>query len=279
MQGPQFLVLYAAVSLAVFAWVRFTIRERESAQSTGALRVRDPYEIAYLRGGLPQLVQVVVLSLIRRGLLEPRAGQLRAFDGGASNAISLPVERAVLDGCRGLTTAATLDRSAAVQAAAEPYRLALEANGLVPNDEMRAKRRRFATVATLGLLGFAAAKFLYALATGHRNVLLLVVSGVLVAILFSALAKDHRTRQGDETLRNLAALFSRVKRGPRPLEVARLHEALLLAAVFGDFSASGLESSAWRRLFPKRSDADNSGGGCGSAGGCGGGGGCGGCGS
>ncbi len=279
MQGPQFLVLYAAVSLAAFVWMRWTIRERESTETSSALRVRDPYEIAYLRGGTPQLVQVVVLSLIRRGLLEARAGQLLKSDFGAADAVSLPVERAVLDGCRGPTTAATLDRSAAVQAAAERYRSALQANGLVPTDEMRGKRRRFAMKAMFVLLAFAVVKILYALATGHSNVLLLVISGVLVVILFSALAKDHRTQRGDEALRNLATLFSRVKRGPRPLEAERLHEALLLAAVFGDFSASGMETSAWRKLFPMRSNTNDSG--CGSScrSGCGGGGGCGGCGS
>ena len=68
MRGPEFLALFIGTSLAVFFLVRAAIVASEP-RSDG-MRVRDPYMIAYLRGGLEELIRVVVLSLAIRGLLK-----------------------------------------------------------------------------------------------------------------------------------------------------------------------------------------------------------------
>jgi hypothetical protein len=99
---------------------------------------------------------------------------------------------------------------------------------------------------------------------------------VIAAIVLFKIAYDPRTADGDRALNHLDALFSRVKNGPRPVNPDQLNEALLLAAVYGDYAEPGTELTAWRKLFPVPNRNKNSdGGGCGSS--CSGG--CGGCGS
>ena len=125
-------------------------------------------------------------------------------------------------------------------------------------------------------------KIAHALSTGHSNVELLIGLAVIAAIVLFKIAYAPRTVHGDRALKHLDALFSRVKTGPRPVNPDQLDQALLLAAVYGDYAQPGAELTAWRRLFPVTSSNKTSeSGGCGSScgSGCGGGGGCGGCGS
>jgi uncharacterized protein (TIGR04222 family) len=285
MRGPEFLALYIVLSTAVYIGLRVAIGGRESEPGSRTPHVRDPYTIAYLTGGTSQLVQVTALSLIRRKLLDVRAGELHARDGDAATAVTAPIERVLLESCQSARSAALLDRQASIQAVAESYRVALADSGLVPSDEMRSARKRLTRAAILALAALAAVKILYALATGHQNVAFLVLLAALAAIAISSIARDHRTRLGNETLQNLRTLFARVKREPRPLGPDQHHEALLLAAVFSDFAVPDMDPAAWRTLFPRAKDKKTGGGdgdsGCGSScgSGCGGGGGCGGCGS
>jgi uncharacterized protein (TIGR04222 family) len=283
MHGPQFLVFYAILSLGVYLWVRHAIATRESTFATPVPRLRDPYEIAYLRGGTPRLVEVAVLSLLRRRWLDVVAGNLRSRDSAGSAAPVAPIEAAILDACRSTRPAFLLASQTSVQVAAERYRLALAGRGLMPNEAANRARRRLAAAAILGLAGLAVAKITAALATGHRNVGFLILLGVAVAAVLWTITRKPRTTLGDETLTNLKSLFARVKTGPRPLGADQHHEALLLAAVFGEFAVAGMEPSGWKKLFPARSARGGGDGGscssCGGGSGCGGGGGCGGCGS
>ena len=282
MRGPNFLLFYIVLSLGAYLYVRLLIARIEGDLGPVNLKLRQPYEIAYLRGGVEQLQQVATLSLLRRKLLDVAGGRLQATAAGAAGAVSDPIERAILDACRTPVVAATLEQNTGVQVAAEHYRLALADKGLVPSEAMQRRRRRFAVIAGLALLGLAAAKIAVALRTGHPNVLFLTILATLVAFAFSALSREHRTRLGREALKNLETLFARVKRNASPLNADQHHEALLLAAVYGVYVAPGIEEATWRKLFPRRKTASDGGGGgdssgCGS--GCGGGGGCGGCGS
>ena len=284
MQGPLFLAFYAILSIGVYLWVRHAIASRESSFAAPVPRLRDPYEIAYLRGGTARLVEVAVLSLLRRHLLDAVAGTLRSRGTAGSTAPTVPIETAILDACQAARPAFLLASQTTIQVAAERYRVSLAARGLMPNEEASQARRRLAAAAILGLGGLAVAKIIAAIATGHTNVAFLVLFGIAVAVVFLAITRKPRTSLGDETLTNLKALFARVKAGPIPLGADQHHEALLLAAVFGEFAIAGMEPSAWRKLFPARNEKGGGGDGsscssCGGGSGCGGGGGCGGCGS
>ncbi len=284
MRGPEFLLFYALLAVTGCAWLRYTIARWELKPADRILAVRDPYEIAYLRGGIRGLVQVVALSLIRRRLLIANRDGLETRAMHDAQTTATPVERAVLQCCIARARAADLKTDVTVLAAAEDYRRALVRSGLMPDDSMRRLRHRRAALVFVLLALLACTKLVYALATGHRNVGFLMLLTVLAGVVLFKIANLHRTGSGDRAVAGLETLFARVKRGALPLQADQHHEALLLAAVFGVYAVPGVDPASWRRLFG-RSDAGggtgggDGGSGGGDAGGCGGGGGCGGCGS
>jgi len=281
MRGPEFLLLYAVAAIMTCIAVWWSIRARESRAAASPLRVRDPYEIAYLRGGTRELVKVVILALMRRSLIRPVGQSLQAA-ADAWTVTPESIERAILSQCRSAIPATALADFGNIKAAAGNYHRALADKHLVPDAAMLRARIASAAIALALLGGFALLKIAHALDTGHSNVGLLVCLVVIGTIVLFKIAYHPRTADGDRALNHLDALFSRVKNGPRPVNVDQLNEALLLAAVYGDYAQPGAELDAWRRLFPVASSNKNSdGAGCGSScgSGCGGGGGCGGCGS
>jgi uncharacterized protein (TIGR04222 family) len=282
--GPMFLLVYAVLTAAVCLSMREWIGSRENQPATRILRVRDPYEIAYLRGGAGELVQVAALSLVRRNLLEPKAVMLEIKERGATDDVSVPIERAILDACRTAAQAAKLQQNTSVQVSAEAYRRGLIEGNLMPTEQMQSERNRVAAIAAAVLIGVALVKILYAVAHGHSNIIFLIAFTAIAMFALYKIASVRRTRAGDQALQHLGTLFARVKRGPRPTSPDQLHEALLLAAVYGDYAVPGMAQLAWRKLFrqPGQQGGGSSCGsdGCGSSGcGGGGGGGCGGCGS
>jgi uncharacterized protein (TIGR04222 family) len=281
MRGPPFLLLYGAAAIMGCAILWWSIRQREARASASPLRVRDPYEIAYLRGGIQELVKVVVLALLRRQLLLPAGDCLQAA-AGATRAATATIERTILITCRSPIPAKALAEFGTVKSAGKGYHLALADKHLMPDAAMLRARIAGAAIAFALLGGFAFLKIAHALDTGHSNIGLLVCLVVIAALVLFKIAYYPRTAAGDLALRHLGSLFSRVKSGPRPVHPDQLNEALLLAAVYGDYAQSGSELAVWRRLFPALNRDGNSGSGsCGSGcgSGCGGGGGCGGCGS
>jgi uncharacterized protein (TIGR04222 family) len=282
--GPTFLLVYAVLTVVVCLSFRQWIASRENQPATRILRVRDPYEIAYLRGGIGELVQVVALALIRRNLLEPKTVMLETRMSGATDAVSVPIERAILDACRTATLAAKLQQNTSAQVSSEAYRRALIESNLMPTWQMQSERNTLAAIAATVLIGVALIKIAYAVAHGHSNIIFLIAFTAIAMFALHKIATARRTRTGDQALQHLAALFARVKLGPRPTGPDQLHEALLLAAVYGDYAVPGMAPLTWRKLFRRPGDQSGSSScgsnGCGSSGcGGGGGGGCGGCGS
>jgi uncharacterized protein (TIGR04222 family) len=282
MRGPVFLLLYAALSGIACGALWWSIQRRESQVLASPLRARDPYEIAYLRGGTKELVQVVVLALIRRGLLVAVGDSLQARAAAATATAS--IERAVLLKCNNAIPAKALADFGNVKAAAGIYHQRLVEKHLVPDREMMTAR--VASAAGIGalLVGFGALKIAHALSTGHSNVGLLICLVLLAAMVLFKIAYDSRTADGHRALKHLVALFGRLKDGARRANSEQLDEVLLLAAVYGVYARSAAELMAWRRLFPvpgrdQKSDGGGCGCGSGCGSGCGGGGGCGGCGS
>jgi uncharacterized protein (TIGR04222 family) len=80
LRGPEFLALFIAICVVVYFLVSGAIAVGERRTPGDAPRIRDPYVIAYLRGGFEELVRVVTLSLVLRGLLQLDAERLRTAD-------------------------------------------------------------------------------------------------------------------------------------------------------------------------------------------------------
>jgi uncharacterized protein (TIGR04222 family) len=286
MPGPQFLILFVAICVAVYVFVTVVIGIGE-AGFPAERRIRDPYLIAYLRGDTDEVIRVATLALLLRGLLKAADSELRTVDSSELDRAAVPIEKALLTACREGASPAQILHNTAIRAAANQYHNRLIEAGLIPGETAESLRQRTVLIGIAVVVTVAAAKIAVALSTGHSNILFLVIlAGIAVAVLFSKL-NERLTRRGRATLRELRTLFASLKSRVNALPASAIPEATLLAAVFGVYVPPGMAQGAWGKIFPPPStnsstgyDTSSSGSTCSSSGGCGGGGGgCGGCGS
>ena len=276
--GPSFLVLYLllGIGVVVMLW-----RAQSVAESGPAPRIdlADPYRIAYLRGGVDEVVRVALVTLIDRGLLEDIDNTVMAVPGGP--APRSPLEQAIVQTCERARLVTDIVATPRVVAAAASYEQELMRLALLPDAATRAARRWRLGVAIAVLVGIAAAKIAVALSHGRTNVGgLVVLTGVFVFIAVKATGR-FRTGRGNALVADARRLFRRLQDRAGELSPGANSSDLALAtAVFG---VAVLPTDRFRhvpRLFPRATSSSSScGSSCGSCGGGGGdGGGCGGCG-
>lgn len=284
LRGPQFLLFYLLVGVGVITALVVVRLLRERGPI--GVRLHDPYLIGCLRGGIPEVLRLVVVSLCDRGLLERSGDTLTARPGAAARVVD-PVERAVLELYESPAPPTAVFGDRAARQAAEPLQQKLERHGLLPDAAVRSARAGRLLLAIVVLLGLSLTKIVIALQRGRSNIGLLIFLTVVFCALAAAAGIRARTVRGEAALADLHRLFARLRGKSPELGPENHHEALFLAAVFG---IGALPSSwAYAQGWYARSASSSSGGSsCGSSsscssgsscgGGCGGGG-CGGCGS
>ena len=67
--GPWFLLFYLVLGVFSYWFVYFYVTYRERQQPVPKLKMSDPFQIAFLRGGENEAIRIASLSLIDRGLL------------------------------------------------------------------------------------------------------------------------------------------------------------------------------------------------------------------
>jgi uncharacterized protein (TIGR04222 family) len=286
MPGPQFLILFVAICVAVYVFVTVVIGMGETG-APAERRIRDPYLIAYLRGDTDESIRVATLALVLRDLLKVNDSEFRTADPSEIDRADVPIEKALLTACREGASPAQILRNTAVRTAADQYYNRLIDAGLIPDEFAESLRQRAVLIGIAVVVTVAAAKIVVALSTGHSNILFLVILAGVAAVLLFGKLNERLTRRGRAALSDLSTLFTSLKSRRHALPVSAIPEATLLAAVFGVYLPPGMAQGAWEKMFPVRRtssssgyDTSISGSGCGSSGGCGGGGGgCGGCGS
>jgi len=279
--GPDFLVFYACVALLVLVAL-YVVRSSVEGGPARRLDTSDPYLIAYLRGGTFETLRVATVALVDRGLLKVNEDEATIKRKVKAQNLRLPLEQALVDFFERERPAKDIFDDLELRAACEEYERRLSTLGLLPDDEVRAARRRRLMYALVVLIGLGALKLLVALSRGRTNVLFLVVLTVVCSIAAVKLARPFRTTRGNTMLADLRRLFARLKdRGERIRLGKGDADAVLLAAVFGLAALPKPAFAFAHKLYPRTSSG--SGDGCGSScgSGCGGGGcggGCGGCG-
>ena len=286
LRGPDFLMFYLFLGVALIAAMIWIRRSRESGDEA-RIDTSDPYRIAYLRGQAPEALRVAVMNLIDRGLLRVTGDtDIEAVSDGRPGLVTDPLERALLKHFASSKPAAGIFRDEDLKAWAHHYRQPLQAAGLIPTPQEQSQRGKWSLLIAGVLIAIASAKIQIALAAGRRNIGFLIVLAGIFAILAFSLNFPRRTRRGDLALRDLQSLLGGLKARPFGHRESGSAGTVLLAAVFG-VAALPLEAFPYRdRLFPQATSSANSSSGCGSScgssdsgggGGCGGGG-CGGCG-
>jgi uncharacterized protein (TIGR04222 family) len=280
--GPQFLIFY--VVLGVFTililWLAPQVSEAADAPR---IDYSDPYLLAYLRGGGPEVIRVATVSLIDRGLLQMTDDQLVDVNQSAINIVRRPIEKALLQHFRFRAKASSAFTSPAILSTCEEYRDALQRLGLIPDESILRARLWRLCVAVILLSGVAALKILIALQRGRTNIFFLVLLAVFFVFIAIRVHNPLRTRRGDALLADLRNLFSSLKARAAMLRPGgETADAALLMAIFGLGALPAVSFPYAKQFQPKSSASSTSscGSACGSSCGssCGGGGGCGGCG-
>jgi uncharacterized protein (TIGR04222 family) len=280
--GRDFLVFYAFLGTLTIGLLWLARRASEAGDAP-RIDYSDPYLLAYLRGGQSEVIRVVTVSLIDRGLLQSNDDQLVAVNQNAVNIVHRPIEKALLQHFRFRANASSAFTSPAILSTCQEYKDTLQRLGLLPDESIqRARLWRF-VIAVIVLTGVAALKILIALQRGRTNIFFLLLLAVFFVFVAIRVHNPLRTRRGDALLADLRNLFSSLKARARMLRPGgETADAALLMAVFG-LDALPTAAFPYARRFQSKSTAlstTSCGSACGSSCGssCGGGGGCGGCG-
>jgi uncharacterized protein (TIGR04222 family) len=280
--GPDFLVFYAFLG-ALTIGLLWLARRASEAADVPRIDYSDPYLLAYLRGGQSEVIRVVTVSLIDRGLLQSNDDQLVAVNQNAANIVHRPIEKTLLQHFRFRANASSAFTSPAILSTCQEYKDTLQRLGLLPDESiLRARLWRF-VIAVSVLTGVAALKILIALQRGRTNIFFLILLAVFFVLVAIRVHNPLRTRRGDALLADLRNLFSSLKARARMLRPGgETADAALLMAVFG-LAALPTAAFPYAKRFQPKSTAlstTSCGSACGSSCGssCGGDGGCGGCG-
>jgi len=285
--GPTFLAFFVVYAVSVifgcWAFVRFAATRGGGPPRLNELAA-NPYQVAYLRGGFAELLQVAVFNLADRDLLSVLGDKVKSARGKGGAYVRQPIDKAILAASPSFRKAATLASDPDVLRAAQAYDEALRAKGLVVDEDAQRRVRTGRYVAFALILGLAGVRLAQALARGQHNLAgLFFVTGIAMLVVY-AVSRARVTSAGRSALQALTALLKRGKGAERLRPGGATSEALLWAAVFGVFALPSTAFGFIHEIYPRPTSSDggssgDSGGGssCGSSG-CGGGGGCGGCG-
>ena len=291
MPGPQFLGFYLIVSLVAIVAVHIylTYASADDRPPPPVPARPDPYEIAYLRDGLPGVIWVAVYALKRAGLMAVNGkGQLArtGASGRPSDALEARVLQALGSGIAAkdlIHFSGLLDE---VKLMMEPRRARLASQGLLIDDGLRRRGVAIAALVAALLIALAGYKIAVALQHGRHNVGFLFIEAVaaVLLLLFStrAVFSKQASPRGKQYLDRFKSAYS--GDGPAKLSSAPDYIALAMVGAFGYEILAGGPDAALAQQVKSLSRGDggsscgSSSSGCSSGDSGGGGGGCGGCG-
>lgn len=291
--GPAFLLFYVVLCVVTIVVMKGARRRREEAmppadpEAAKRETLREPYRVAFLRGGANEVIRVAIVALIDRGLLTTNGDRLQTTELGRETAAAKGIERELLRLCESQPAVQELFRSPTVLAACGEYEERLQQQRFLLDEELRAQVLMIFLTGAALLVTVALVKTYLALDRGHSNVEFLLGCCLMAVVLGGVMLLRKRTARGNAFLREVRHLFRELRaRAPQVQPGSSGAEAVMLASVFGVGVLTGT-AFAWKdKLFPHAANSFASGGGdsadassasCGGSSGCGGGG-CGGCG-
>jgi uncharacterized protein (TIGR04222 family) len=297
--GPAFLNVYGVVVIAVLAatWLVIRLADRTDRRPPPPVPQKpDAMEVAFLQGGVNQVIRTLVYDLAQRGYVAlapedrvvptsktPQPGELNAMEARVLESVQAKPKAHELFENR-------TQRKRLLELLA-PVRAKLAAEELVKPESVKLWRRRAQIAGTLVLAGFAGAKIYVAMQEGRSNFsYLLFLSLASIAALFAlayVLTRSHASRRGRAYLESMKLAYGdRLKEAvshigsPGPEARAFEGASLFLIGLYGFSALKGTTEAMFAESFRRASGGE--GGGCGSScgGSCGdgGGSGCGGCG-
>jgi uncharacterized protein (TIGR04222 family) len=255
----------------------------------------DPYEIAYLRGGVNEVARAAVFNLTQLSYLwlEKTDQETRFHCLRKGDAVTLPViERKTYEWCAGGRKADEIFKPGELTAQLLPlcanYDAKLQRENLLNPPALHEAAARVRRLGTLGVAGLGVYKLFVAIAQGRSNVIFLILLGIFGSLLVWGVSRPSRlSKRGRHYLAKLQLAFERLKHfTPQALPEAYAASATPAMLAMGIFGVSALSGTAYSDFHDTFQKSANTSGGCGgvsscsSCGGCGssscGGGGCGG---
>ncbi len=200
------------------------------------LDLSNPYLLAYLRGGKPPSVQLVVVSLIDRGLILTERGMVAVRDDQVVLSVRSPLERAALIRLRQIqpTSVEALLHDPFLDASCEGLAEELRGRGLLAAPRLKGHRALVFLFSALVLSGVALLKVAIALSRGRHNVLFLVASAAIACILALRWANPRLTVLGERVLSDMRELFTGLHARAETIAAGGgTAELALLVGVFG----------------------------------------------
>ena len=228
LSGPAFLLVYALIAIGIVVASRMQIAAADTSGKGPPPAVsveRDPYEVAYLRGGGNELLRFTVFDLVRAGILRigdpPKPNKppnQLAATGLASGALSTLGQQVVafyqIPHTGNELFASPLPAAAKVSGAAFDARLGNER--LLAGPEVRAAAARVRLYGSFALIALALYRLANAFVKHHNNVVLLIVEAVVALVVLTYATNPPRlSRYGRSYLDRLATAV-------RPTPVAPL---------------------------------------------------------
>jgi len=282
--GPEFLNVFGVLAIAVLGatWLLIHFADRTDRRPPPPVPEHpDAMEVAFLQGGVNQVLRTVVYDLVQRGYASlgkddrveptgrtPEPGELDAFESHVLTRIQARPKAHQLFEDRA--------QRKALLALLEPVRARLAAEDLIKPPAVKAWRLRAQVVGTLALLGFAGAKIYVALTSGETNVYYLVFLCVAAILSLFALAyvltRSHASRRGQAYLEAMSLAYrprldsALIQLGATPTAKVFEGASLFLIGLYGFSPLRGTPEAIFARHFRRASI--ESGGSCGSS--CGG---------
>jgi uncharacterized protein (TIGR04222 family) len=318
MSGPAFLTLYA-VWFIFWLFVARYVGTSKPASPPNPLSIPlnpNPFHIAYLRGGIPEVFRTVFVDLVEKKRLievEPDRKLYRFVSIPTKWVLANPMDLGqdltqfhaiLINGLRhnpcSIQDAMMQTRNEFARKGLE-LRITLETLGLIQNER---QLRRFQALSLATIIGFSSLgiyKLLAAITHGHFNIFLLVAGTFVGAVMLILVGQRTAiTERGSQYLKDLRIAFSALKSPSRRRDYLpnnvfsdQLSPTVLAMGIFGliaiqnseldpllhAFGPQGLAASSHPTGWTNQIASGCGSGGCGS-GGCGSGGcGSGGCGS
>jgi uncharacterized protein (TIGR04222 family) len=276
--SQQFLILYATGCVLLLVSALWLTRWRDASNWDGREPLPsdlDPYEIAFLRGDVNELVRFLVFDLVRTGALElcPAEGKKPQLFRRAPNAPAVPLTppaQAVYDFFDAPHSAGELFKSSVPQRVSDAYageREKLMDRGLFTPPWARSAARQLRLVGVIAIVGLGAYRLWYAFTVHHRNVGYLITIGIVsLVLLFVFTSVPRLSRRGRQYLRTLRAGLP-----ASPAPAATMSPAFGLVVAAGGMAVlAGTPYAGVSEEFKKQaaSDGSSSSGGCGSGYGC-----------
>jgi uncharacterized protein (TIGR04222 family) len=297
--GPEFLNVFGVLAIIVLAagWLLIRFADQTGQRPPPPVpQEPDPIEVAFLQGGVNQVIRMICYDLVQRGYAALGSDDrivptTKRPEPGALDAMESRVLESIQAKPKAHELFANLTQRRELLGQLKSVHDRLAARELVKPESVKTWRTRVQILGTLLLVGVAGAKIYVALNTGHKNVWYLVflclaaVMGLFV--LCYVATRSHASRRGQAYL-DAMKLAYKPRLDEQLLEVgaptpvkAFEGASLFLIGLYGFSVLKGTADGAFAEHF-KRASGDG-GSSCGSScgGSCGsgdGGGGCGGCG-